>query len=257
MNKNFVVPELLGRTANNLFQVAAAFGYAKKYGTDWFIPPHYHHRQIYKFWRFPIYKGNIRALKTYDRATDEGWRYEPIPFHEGGIKIRGFFQSWKHFDNVKDEFLAMLNFRHYPEYSEHTSIHIRLTDYVQNADSFPPINENYLLKAFDIIKPKKVLVFSDEIHKCKSMLATFTDIEFEFSPGWKEGGRNEYEQLSAMSSCKNNIIANSTFSWMGAFANRNQDKIVISPDASEWFGKKVKIDTSDLIPPAWTQVKFR
>jgi len=52
-----------------------------------------------------------------------------------------------------------------------------------------------------------------------------------------------------MSMCKNNIIANSSFSWWGAWLNKNTDKKVVAP--STWFGVAITHNTKDLIPETW------
>lgn len=257
-----VTCEFLGRLGNNLFEVAAMIGFCKRTGQQWGIPTGYHHRGIYQMFPWlPLYKRNVRSLPVYDTTHPDNFGYKEIPPHPNGVKLRGFFQSYLFFDHAREEVLKAWNFKKYDQYSEHTSVHIRLGDYVQHSDSFPPVTEDYIRKAFEIIKPAKVLVFSDEINKCREMFNNFEGIEFEFSPGLKEqpnGGRNEYEQLSAMSSCKNNVIANSSFSYCAAYANTNPDKIVVSPHYTEWFGTNAQnLDTSNLLPPTWTQIKFR
>jgi len=55
-----------------------------------------------------------------------------------------------------------------------------------------------------------------------------------------------------MSLCDNNIIANSTFSWWGAWLNKNPTKLVITP--KRWFGSGVNHNTIDLIPETWTTI---
>jgi hypothetical protein len=62
----------------------------------------------------------------------------------------------------------------------------------------------------------------------------------------------DWEQLLMMSSCGHNIIANSTFSWWGAYLNSNPDKIVCYPET--WFGPKAQHDTLDLFPEDWIKV---
>jgi len=54
-----------------------------------------------------------------------------------------------------------------------------------------------------------------------------------------------------MSLCKNNITANSSFSWWGAWLNRNPDKIVIAP--RRWVAT-AKLNTVDLIPESWITI---
>jgi hypothetical protein len=55
-----------------------------------------------------------------------------------------------------------------------------------------------------------------------------------------------------MSLCKNNIIANSTFSWWSAWLNQNESKKVIAP--IKWFGKSLPLNTEDLIPKEWIKI---
>ena len=64
----------------------------------------------------------------------------------------------------------------------------------------------------------------------------------------QDGQLEDYEELFIMSRCKHHIIANSTFSWWGAWLDRNEDKIVIGP--KQWFARK-KIN---IMPDAWIKV---
>ena len=62
----------------------------------------------------------------------------------------------------------------------------------------------------------------------------------------------DWEQMMLMSLCSHNIIANSTFSWWGAYFNTNPTKIVCYPGT--WFGPKAGHDTSDLFPEDWIMI---
>lgn len=254
MAKNIVTCEFLGRLANNLIQVAACIGYSKKYGVPWAIPPYYRHREIYRqFPHLPVFYGNIRKVQKYDVATDEGFPYKEIPFHSKAVCLRGFFQAWKYFDHAKEDVLSAWKFKQFPELKEFTSLHVRRTDYLIHSDYFGQISIEYIKEAIEHVKPKKIFCFSDDIPWCQQNLPQqFPGIEWRF-----ETKQTEYLSLSQMSSCGNNIIANSSYSWVAAYANRNEDKIVVSPDGSSWFGPRARINANDFVLPEWHQIKFR
>ena len=64
-------------------------------------------------------------------------------------------------------------------------------------------------------------------------------------------GSKSYEDMRLMSNCKHNVIANSSFSWWGAWLNNNKEKIVIAPE--KWFNDE-KIVQTDIIPETWTRI---
>lgn len=234
-------------------------GYCKRTGQNWGIPPGYRHRQIYMYFKhLPIYRGNIRKFQTYDTATDQGFAYKEIPRFPNGVKLRGFWQSYKYFEHAKEEVLNAWRFAHYPEMEGYVSIHVRRGDYATHSDYFPPVTVEYIKKAINYFKEThyKFAVFSDDLNWCKNTFSIFSETGFEFK--YIEGG-TEYTDLSMMSSCDHNIIANSSFSWVGAYANRNPNKIVVSPNQhTNWFGDKNRhlLDTKDLLPPEWVQIEF-
>jgi hypothetical protein len=229
-------------------------GYCKHYGQKWGIPQGYHHRQIYQqFKHLPLYMGRPNKLPKYDVANDQGFPYQQIPFHPNGVMLRGFFQSYKFFDHAKEEVLKAWNLKHYPQLENFTSLHVRRTDYLTHADYFGQISNDYIKEGLEITKPEKVLVFSDDLPWCMENLPKqFPGIEFLFSHD-----TTEHEDLSRMASCGKNIIANSSFSWVAAYANKNPDAVIVTPHYKSWFGPKSKCDTKDLLPPSWHQIQFR
>ena len=90
-------------------------------------------------------------------------------------------------------------------------------------------------------KDLKLYLFSDEPEWIKTNFKT--DFEFEIINTY-----SSIADMQLMSLCKHNIIANSSFSWWGAWLNQNPDKIVIAP--KQWFAAW-EYDTKDLIPEKW------
>ena len=92
---------------------------------------------------------------------------------------------------------------------------------------------------------KHYLIFSDDVNWCQD--------NFNFIKNKTIITNNlDYQDLYLMSLCKNNIIANSSFSWWGAWLNNNKDKKVIAP--SKWFGEKANLNQNDIIPKEWIKI---
>lgn len=134
------------------------------------------------------------------------------------------------------------------------SIHIRRADYVADATANKahgtcPIE--YYAKAVELLKEKvdnpHFFVFSDDHEWVKE------NIKINYPTVYVDHNNAEtnYQDLRLMASCKHNIIANSSFSWWGAWLNANPNKIIIAP--KKWFADTGRND-SDLIPSKWTRI---
>ena len=120
---------------------------------------------------------------------------------------------------------------------------------------------NKAIKQFD--KDSNFLIFSDDIEWAKN---NFKGDNFYFITENKiegndvmdtlnisKGGHPDYIELYMMSLCDHNIIANSSFSWWGAWLNENPNKKVIAP--KKWFGPAYgDINDNDLVPETWTRL---
>ena len=128
------------------------------------------------------------------------------------------------------------------------SIHIRRCDYLEHESFCDICNVRYYIEATNYIKQKidNVIfyVFSDDIPWVKGNL----DIENIQYIDWNQG-KDSWQDMCLMANCKHNIIANSTFSWWGAWLNKNKNKIVVSPN--KWNNKK---SFSDIIPENWVKI---
>lgn len=178
--------------------------------------------------------------------------------------LDGYWQSEKYFvcvsANIREEFsvrnsLEGLNLELAKRIgiTESVSIHVRRGDYIANpvtASFHGTCSLEYYGRAIELIyerlKHPQFFVFSDDPSWVQANLvvplpATF--ITHNASSG--------HEDLRLMSLCKHHIIANSSFSWWGAWLNYNPEKIVVSP--SRWF-MNPDTDTSDLLPESWLRI---
>ncbi|MGH7156946.1 MAG: alpha-1,2-fucosyltransferase [Candidatus Saccharimonadales bacterium] len=182
----------------------------------------------------------------------------------GNILLDGYWQSHRYFENYRSEVINAFKFpkkistanalllKHIAT-TQSVSVHVRRGDYnTKVGQSYHGLlpkeyykeSINQLVESVD--RPE-LFVFSDDIQWCKDHLkfkltTTFIDSN---SPN------NGVEDMRLMSACRHNIIANSSFSWWGAWLNQNPDKIVYAPRA--WFRKKDG-SLDDRLPPDWIRL---
>ncbi|PIY93592.1 MAG: alpha-1,2-fucosyltransferase [Candidatus Magasanikbacteria bacterium CG_4_10_14_0_8_um_filter_32_14] len=178
--------------------------------------------------------------------------------------LDGYFQSEKYFKNIEDilrkEFTLKNEMSVVARQVESkisnsinsVSLHIRRGDYVldNKTNSYHGICDlDYYKKAVEYFKNKlgelNIFVFSDDIAWVKENLR-LENLYFVSSPDIKD-----YEELILMSRCKHNIIANSSFSWWGAWLNANKNKTVITP--KKWF-QKYNINQKHIVPKSWIRL---
>lgn len=260
--------KLIGRLGNSMFQIAASIGYARKYGYQWAAQdtPHNNESAIHRV--FPELPKTNKRGNVYQEHPNRHcdihnchmdlchFDYHPIPNVGDNINLVGFWQSYKYFEGQDEEIKKVFALPHIEGYEDFVSIHVRRGDYVIHAGSFPPITVDYVEQALNKIKTGKAIVFSDDIQWCKESFAHLNTsyLQIEFSEG-----RNELQDLSLMASCGHHIIANSTFSYWGAYLGHNPNRIVVTPSAETWFGPTagVKRPVVDLLLPNWIQIHTR
>jgi hypothetical protein len=189
--------------------------------------------------------------------------YPEILELKGDVMLEGYWQSERYFNSIRSILLdeiRLVNQFETTKFStfaseiqncESVAIHIRRGDYVNHPTvnaQFGVINMEYYSNAIvEIAKRLKTpifYIFSDDIDWCKNNLPT-TDAHHFVS------GFADYEELMLMSSCQHQIIANSSFSWWGAWLNINPNKIVIAP--KQWFASP-DLDTSNVVPESWIRL---
>ena len=102
---------------------------------------------------------------------------------------------------------------------------------------------SYYENALNKLNTNRLIIFSDDIARCKK-LNIFNDFEVIYI-----SDEADVVDLYMMSMCRDNIIANSTFSWWGAWLNKNNEKKIFYPN--KWFGEKKQWPTDNLIPTDW------
>ena len=249
--KNYVVGKLMGRCGNQFYQIATTIAYAKKHNLDYFVTNNAQNcdNDAYYFNQFP--KRDLTRI-TYEEKRDskDFAIYEEIPKMDDAMLV-GYWQSFDYFNEYREEILNLFNLP-YQKLDGFVSLHIRRGDYLQLAEKLSVLPIEYYrlsIEHFTKIGKFKFLVFSDDIEWCKSVFNDFIfpEAEFEFSEG-----RTELEDLSLMSSCEHNICANSTFSYAGSWFNRNENKIVLTPDENNMFGGC----NLNMIPKEYVKIKF-
>jgi hypothetical protein len=171
----------------------------------------------------------------------------------------GFWQSEKYFLSIKDIIYNVFTFSSNIsdktkaildniQSTESVSIHIRRGDYLSKKYNSIYGNictlsyyEHAILRISDSVSNPVFFIFSDDIAWVKENI----DIPYSTHIDWnlKE---DSWQDMFLISKCKHNIIANSTFSWWGAWLNKNPNKIVITPQKF-----MNNFDTPDLIPSNW------
>lgn len=176
----------------------------------------------------------------------------------GLLYIKGWFQSEKYFNGFaqdirreiypRDKIRITQELKKILEYENTVSVHIRRGDFKRHRNI---LSEEYYENAkaviCNIIKDPYFIIFSDDISYVKENM-DFGEKCFYMERSYLY---KDYEEMMIMSKCKHNIIANSTFSWWGAWLNRNESKIVIAPE--KWFQGKVEKDV-DIVPDDWIRV---
>jgi hypothetical protein len=154
----------------------------------------------------------------------------------------GYWQNEKYIKDYRSEIISYLNLdlNHNLDFTDSCSLHVRRGDYLKSNGYHPVLDIVYYQKALEIIKPKgNLFVFSDDIAWCKQ--------NFEFENMIFMENNSNIDDLKLMAMCHNNIIANSSFSWMGAWLNQNPQKKVVSPKV--WYGNNVDYQT--VRPEEW------
>ncbi len=206
-------------------------------------------------------KFNIKVLNTHIFSEED--LDNEIHCENDSLILDGYFQSEKYFIKHRKDLIKLFSFpklfgrnlkiQSLVKKSNTCSIHIRRGDYITNLgaiESMARIDKDYYQKAKAYmeknVKNIKFLYFSDDI---KWVRNEFQLNDSDVVVDWNNGN-NSYIDMQLMSLCRHNIVANSSFSWWGAWLNKGADKIVIAP--KKWFNNADL--NSKITPNNW--IKF-
>lgn len=287
---------LMGGLGNQLFQIFTTLAYGMQYKLKVVFP--YSKTLIIGKERNTYWDNFLSCLNIYTTQylqnitnmdlfelpmmRESGFNYSEIPEIRQDFMFYGYWQSYKYFHKYKDRLFKLIglpkikklmiekvapfyNFKNNIE-TQYISLHFRLGDYLSLQHYHPILNYSYYENALrylcekTLYKKRIVLYFCESqdnevvLEHISNLKHVFSDVEFikvyDDIPDW--------EQMIIMSCCNDNIIANSTFSWWGAYMNTAPNKIVCYP--AKWFGEKIVTEekhdehVKDLFPPEWVKI---
>lgn len=244
--KNFVISKLFGRCGNQFYQIATGLAYAQRENLDFYTSKTENYTNYFDY--FPTKEASVRHYEEKINSNNNPF-YEAIPSKMNSCLLIGYWQSFKYFDDYRQDILEAFDIPY--SKNEFISIHVRRGDYLVHSDLFPPLPLEYYQKSVEYFNKIGYFIFdvySDDIEYCKSIfnVQNFSSYNmFIFNDG-----RNELEDLSSMSSCQHNIVANSSFSMVASWLNQNPNKIVLCPY------KMFVGANEDMIPDNYIKIKY-
>lgn len=286
-----IVVNLSDGLGNQLFQIAFGYSISQQYSKPLYITGDIHpifskintdsfirikfntlnSNEVINFNRNSS-KYNFKNFKLtkYQTYHEKEFSFNDINFNlKNPTLFKGFWQSEKYFyhisnqirflfsvtpvlDNISRLYLKQISI------TNSVAIHIRRGDYISIPENFEKhgvCSIDYYKKAIKHISSKvknlRLFVFTDDHDWVQeNILPHFKNILIVSTRNF---GANSWRDLYLISQCKHQIIANSTFSWWGAWLNTNRNKLVVAPQ--NWFTlSELNDKTVDLIPPTWIRL---
>jgi uncharacterized protein (DUF1330 family) len=258
----------MGQLGNQMFQYAALIGISKITQTKFIIPNHHelivdtlgNRLRIELFDAFniqPDAMGFLPAPEVKERQFTFDRGFFNLP-KDTDVSLVGYFQSEKYFTHVKDEVRRQFTFHDdvindckniiEDVYDNPIALHVRRGDYLRNSGNHHNLSMDYYEKALlEFPQNRQVVIFTDDPEWAMNE-PLFSDDRFVVSQS-----AGSYHDLYLMSKCNDFIIANSTYSWWGAWlAGRGK---VIAPN--RWFGPNNQDKSiDDLYPDHWTMIPY-
>lgn len=269
---------IMGGLGNQLFQIFSTISCAIDNKTRFSF-----HRQHSYGKRSAYWNSMLEKLKPFTKVeqvscdviyAEKYYHYTPINIISNfsqSICLKGYYQSYKYFQHNFDAICRLIQISKLKEefFSEHfdftnsVSLHFRLGDYKNLQEYHPVMPFEYYKNSIQYIITQlgssslNIYYFCEKndneiaeqtINKLKNI---YTECQFRKV----DDNVCDWKQMLLMSCFNHNIIANSSFSWWGAYFNNNTNSIVCYP--AVWFGPKLAHNnTQDLCPPNWTKIHY-
>lgn len=268
-----IIAKLIGGLGNQLFQYAVSRHLAEIHNTTLKI-------DLTEFELYKLHKYSLQHFKIIEEFSSDDdlnavkeVKEKHFHFNEefknisNNVLLRGYWQTEKYFNEITNIIRAEFSVKSELKGRDlevskliadcnAVSLHIRRSDYIPNSykdQIFDSLSLDYYQRAIadlaQVEKDLKLFIFSDDPEWVKD------NVKLDFPVIYVDHNTADtnYEDLRLMSLCRHNIIANSSFSWWGAWLNDNKDKRVYAP--TEWFNSNVRdLDSKDIIPDSWIKI---
>lgn len=282
-----ITVRLLGGLGNQLFQYATGRALALRLGVplaiddreakradQTWLQPGLHHFDIktaqnaslppdrtkalrYAAWR--AFGRSPRFLREADLSVNSS-----VLTASNNTYLHGYFQSERYFLDAEPQIRADLEIvtPPSPQNAEWlarlratpgaTAVHLRRGDYVADAkaaETHGSVGPNYYAGAIAEVEARsgqepEIFVFSNDPDWCREALS----LPRPFTVVGHNSADDHYEDLRLMAACRHHVIANSTFSWWGAWLGASQDQTVVAP--AQWFASGAR-QNPDILPKHW------
>ena len=249
-----------GRLGNQMFQYASLRGIASRNGYSFTIPDsdgnnEWTDHQLFKYFKLGSLEAHNIGHSQHRVLYERSFNFDDNLFQncEDNVDIMGYLQSEKYFLHIEDIIRQDFTFHDYiskqaqetlEAYSKEPliSLHIRRTDYVNNQFYSGGCSIRYYNKSLSLLDDNiKILIFTDDVKWVKDQNCFKSDRYIIHNPV------SNATDMCMMTMCDYNIIANSSFSWWGAWLGRHQR--VIAPKI--WFGSAGPTEWSDIYCDGW------
>ena len=256
-----IIVKITGGLGTQLFGFAYGKVLAKRNNTELWcdlseykVSNPYRQLELRRLFRGQIkHSAKVNVLKHIRKVKEKQFHFEQRLYDVKDYHyVTGYFQSYKYFDNIKNEMKDIFKSDHFDyvrgkveETECETAIHIRHGDFLINP-LYYVLPLTYYNNAIDKLDSKKFVVFSDDMEYANTFKNKIKDAGFDCKV-WEP--IDSIHDMAAMSFFPNIIAANSTFSWWSAYCSNAK---VIVP--MQYFANNINTDLKDFYPVEWTQI---